>query len=215
MNIQMDIGQWPSSIIDISLQLARLPAWERLVRHPLLASLLASWQLIELIASAVNFPSCWPHTFIAPQKSPTNSLQYLPAEISTANSQFYSYSESQDKCYSPEKPRMTNRKVLRGKQGDHISLPSDRKVIQLRPLTCELRHWNALMWTFDWSTFAFFNFGNTERELTTACPTKGPVREVCKLPLITAMDWPSCPHWRVDLIYFPNSFLALLDIFWN
>ena len=54
-----------------------------------------------------------------------------------------------------------------------------------------------------------------QRELTTACPTKGPVREVCKLPLITAMDWPSCPHWRVDLIYFPNSFLALLDIFWN
>ena len=35
MNIQMDIGQWPSSIIDISLRLARLPAWERLVRHPL------------------------------------------------------------------------------------------------------------------------------------------------------------------------------------
>ena len=55
---------------------------------PLLArSLLAPWQLIELIASAVNFPSCWPHTFIAPQKSPTNSLQYLSAEISTANSQ--------------------------------------------------------------------------------------------------------------------------------
>ena len=47
-----------SSTIDISLQLARLPAWERLVRHPLLASLLAPWQLIELIASAVNFPSC-------------------------------------------------------------------------------------------------------------------------------------------------------------
>ena len=55
----MDIGQRSSSIIDIFLQLARLPAWERLVRHPLYwPGLLAPWQLIELIASAVNFPSC-------------------------------------------------------------------------------------------------------------------------------------------------------------
>ena len=60
-----------------------------------------------------------------------------------------------------------------------------------------------------------FRFFSSILKTWTQVTTKGPVREVSKLPLITAMDWPSCPHWRVDLIYFPNSFLALLDIFWN
>ena len=96
----------------------------------LLASLLAPWQLIELIASAVNFPSCWPHTFIAPQKVPLTACNTCPLKSAPPIHNFYLNSQSQDKCYSIEKPRMTNRKVLRGKQGDHISLPSDRKVVR-------------------------------------------------------------------------------------
>ena len=39
-----------------------------------------------------------------------------------------------------------------------------------------------------------FRFFSSILKTWTQVTTKGPVRELCKLPLITAMDWPSCPH---------------------
>ena len=134
---------------------------------------------------------------------------------------------------------MTNRKVLRGKQGDHISLPSDRKVVpqiwQIAPetLTCtgeNFLHFSTLeTWTeltracptkgpvlgslkvplitamdsdsiflfgIVWSSSYClqFRFFSSILKPWTQVTTKGPVRELCKLLLITAMDWPSCPH---------------------
>ena len=184
------------------------------------------------------------------KKVPLTACNTCPLKSAPPIHNFYLNSQSQDKCYSIEKPRrMTNRKVLRGKQGDHMSLPSDRKVVrqiwQIAPLlTCELKHCHVLMKT---SIYRILHFSTLETltQLIRACPTKGPilgslqiaahysnglrfnflmgivwsssyclqfkffssilktltqvttkgpVREVSKLPLITAMDWPSCPH---------------------
>ena len=118
MNIQMDIGHWTMAFFNYwyfftAGSIAGLGTFGE--APPLLASLLAPWQLIELIASAVNFPSCWPHTFIAPQKSPTNNLQYLSAEISTANSQLlFEFTVSREVLQHWETPNDKS-KSLKGK----------------------------------------------------------------------------------------------------
>ena len=131
-------GQWPSSIIDISLQLARLPAWERLVRHPLYwPACLPTCQPACFVATyridcvRCKFPQLLTSYLYCPTKKvPLTACNTCPLKSAPPIHNFYLNSQSQDKCYSIEKPRMTNRKVLRGKQGDHISLPSDRKVVR-------------------------------------------------------------------------------------
>ena len=162
----MDIGQRSSSIIDIFLQLARLPAWERLVRHPLYwpACLLAPWQLIELIASAVNFPSCWPHTFIAPQKTPTNSLQYLSAEISTANSQLLFVFGITRQVLQHEETQSDKWKSLKGKTRWPHQLAVRQKGCPANLANCAhlLVNWNTGMLSWKLSIDRLLHFSTLE-----------------------------------------------------